>query len=122
MEEEEREKVAGLVFVALMFIGAGVGLLFGRPDVGGAIGMGLGFLAMAVLKGRYAEVRAERTAVIGPRAGSALLAAIGIAFIAGGVGLMLGISIPWEIMGGILAIAVGLAFLAAAFRLVRLVE
>ena len=26
-----------------MFIGAGIGLLFGRADVGGAIGMGVGF-------------------------------------------------------------------------------
>lgn len=32
---------SGLVFVALMFIEAGVGLLFERPDVGGVIGMGL---------------------------------------------------------------------------------
>ena len=36
----EVEKASGLFFVALMFIGAGIGLLFNRPDVGGAIGMG----------------------------------------------------------------------------------
>ncbi|HDI86540.1 MAG TPA: hypothetical protein ENF83_03955 [Candidatus Korarchaeota archaeon] len=116
-EEEER---AGLVFVALMFIGAGVGLLFGRPDVGGAIGMGLGFLAMAVLRSRYAEVRAEETAVIGRREGSVLLAVIGLVFIGGGLSMLLGLKIPWEVLGGLLAVAVGLAFLSAAFKLVRL--
>lgn len=42
--------VGGLVFVVLMFIGAGVGLLFERPAAGRTIGMGLGFLAMAYLR------------------------------------------------------------------------
>lgn len=33
--------VGGLVFVVLMFIGAGVGLLFERPAAGGLLGWGL---------------------------------------------------------------------------------
>lgn len=52
MNEENGHNIGGLVFVALMFIGAGIGLLFGRPDAGGAIGMGLGFLAMAYLRAK----------------------------------------------------------------------
>jgi len=117
---EEEEKTSGLVFVALMFIGAGIGLMFGRPDVGGAIGMGLGFLAMALLKSRYAEIKPEKSATIGHKEGAALLAIVGILFIAGGISLLLGITIPWEVVGGALAVAVGLAFLAGAFRLLRL--
>ena len=117
---DEGEERAGLVFVALMFIGAGVGLLFGRPDVGGAIGMGLGFLAMAILRSRYAEVRAEETAVIGRLEGSALLAIVGLIFLGGGLGMLLGLEIPWKVLGGLLGVAVGLAFLSAAFKLLRL--
>lgn len=48
----EDTHIGGLVFVACMFVGGGLGLLFDRPDVGGAIGMGVGFLAMALLKSR----------------------------------------------------------------------
>ena len=38
------------MLVACMFIGAGIGMLFGKVAVGGAIGMGVGFLAMAILR------------------------------------------------------------------------
>ncbi len=120
MGEDKGEEAAGLVFVALMFLGGGVGLLFGRPDVGGAIGMGAGFLAMAVMRARRVKLEAEERVLVGRRSGSALLALIGIAFVAGGISLLLGIPIPWRILGGIVATAVGLAFLAAAFRLVGL--
>ena len=51
----KREKFEGLVFVACMFIGGGLGLAFGRPDVGGAIGMGVGFLLMAMLRAKRVE-------------------------------------------------------------------
>ncbi len=54
----------GLLFVASMFIGAGLGLAFDRPDVGGAIGMGVGFLAMALVRLRHEplEVRVPAAA------------------------------------------------------------
>jgi len=44
-----RHGVGGLVFVGLMFLGAGVGLLVGHAGAGVLIGMGLGFVAMALL-------------------------------------------------------------------------
>ncbi len=48
--EEKRKKgknIGGLVFVGCMFIGAGIGMAMGKVAVGGAIGMGVGFLGMA---------------------------------------------------------------------------
>ncbi|ACB07217.1 hypothetical protein [Candidatus Korarchaeum cryptofilum] len=53
MRSDERR---GLLFVACMFIGAGIGSIFGRPDVGGAIGMGFGFLLMALIREKNVEV------------------------------------------------------------------
>ncbi|RLI05467.1 hypothetical protein DRO26_02115 [Candidatus Bathyarchaeota archaeon] len=55
MSEKDKEKndvhhFSGLVFVACMFIGAGVGLAFARPEVGGTIGMGVGFLLMGLIR------------------------------------------------------------------------
>ena len=58
-EEEEKERkeevwkvwtFAGLVFVACIFFGPGAGLLFGRPDVGACIGVGVGFLAVGIIQ------------------------------------------------------------------------
>lgn len=114
-----REEMGGLVFVALMFIGAGIGLLFGRPDVGGAIGMGTGFLVMAYLRSRPIKVEAEKTIHVRGYWGAAILALAGIAFIAAGIGLLLNKAFIIRFTSGLVAIAIGLLFLAAAFNLVK---
>jgi hypothetical protein len=49
-EEKSDNKTAGLVFVGCIMAGSGVGMAFGRPDIGGLIGVGLGFLLMVVVK------------------------------------------------------------------------
>lgn len=46
--EKKGAKIGGLLFVGCMFIGAGIGMLYGNVKVGGAIGMGVGFIAMAI--------------------------------------------------------------------------
>ena len=46
--ENKGSKVGGLLFVGCMFIGAGIGMLYDNVKVGGAIGMGVGFIAMAI--------------------------------------------------------------------------
>ncbi len=45
------EGSSGLVFVAFMFIGMGIGYLLGNTAAGLFVGMGIGFLAMALRKG-----------------------------------------------------------------------
>jgi len=42
----------GSLFVGLMFLGMGIGLLVGRADAGLMIGLGAGFLAMALWRRR----------------------------------------------------------------------
>jgi Na+/proline symporter len=51
MESNQKSwtKIGGVVFVGCMFLGAGIGMLFGKMEAGGAIGMGIGFIAMAYL-------------------------------------------------------------------------
>jgi hypothetical protein len=38
-----------------MFIGGGIGMFMGKTNVGGAIGMGVGFIAMAVIYMYYRD-------------------------------------------------------------------
>jgi len=48
--------VEGLVFVGFLFIGMGIGMLFDKVGVGTLIGMGLGFISMAILRARGSKV------------------------------------------------------------------
>jgi hypothetical protein len=40
---------SGAAFVGFLLIGLATGLLYGRPDVGVLMGLGVGFIAMALL-------------------------------------------------------------------------
>lgn len=55
--KNKNSNIASLVFVGFMFLGGGIGMLFKAAGAGGAIGMGLGFIAMAVVlsKGKVEE-------------------------------------------------------------------
>lgn len=117
-KDDETEKISGLIFVSLMFIGAGLGLLVGRPDVGGAMGMGFGFLSMAFLRYRGVKMRPEKTVSLRGSIGFIILASIGIMFIFSGVVLLFNLEYLMKYIGGIIAIAIGLAFLSAAFKLI----
>lgn len=46
-ENKNSSAIGGVVFAGCMFIGAGIGMIYDDPKVGGAIGIGFGFLAMA---------------------------------------------------------------------------
>lgn len=47
--KKSKDSRPGLAFVGCLMLGIGVGLYFGRPDVGTLIGLGVGFIAMALL-------------------------------------------------------------------------
>ncbi len=118
MNNKDVEKISGLIFISLMFIGAGIGLLFGRPDVGGAIGMGIGFLAMAFLRYWGIKLKSEKTVSLKGSLGSIILASIGIMFIFSGVALLFDLEFLIKYVLGIIAIAIGLVFLSIAFKLI----
>lgn len=47
---KEKDKIGGLLFVGCMFIGMGIGKYMGALSTGTLIGLGAGFLAMAVYR------------------------------------------------------------------------
>ena len=55
MEEKKKSgsSIGGVVMVGCMFIGGGIGMLCDKVPVGGAIGMGIGFIAMGVIWAYY---------------------------------------------------------------------
>lgn len=113
----EDKHIGGLVFVACMFIGAGIGLIFGRPDAGGAIGMGVGFMLMAIL--RRTEIKRVELTV--PRTlPSLVLIVIGLLTIVVGLALLYAPEIIYPYLAGIAALVIGALILT--FGLVTLVK
>jgi hypothetical protein len=114
-EEKDRGRVSGLVFVACMFIGAGIGLACGRPDVGGAIGMGIGFILMA-----FVRTREEPVEIRIPSSASAyFLIVLGIAFVVAGLGIIYFPDVLYPYMVGIFVILFGLGFVIRASGMLK---
>ena len=111
MGKDDVRHFSGLVFVACMFIGAGVGLAFGRPDVGGAIGMGVGFLLMGLI--RVKGVQPQPVALKLPGSLPALaVTVVGAIAILAGVFLLLAPEMVYPYLAAFAAIAVGVLILA----------
>lgn len=55
-QEKTAQSIGGLIFVACLFLGGGLGSMLGNVSIGAMIGMGIGFLAMA---GIYIYYRAK---------------------------------------------------------------
>jgi hypothetical protein len=55
MEEKKKDgsSIGGLIFVGCMFIGGGIGMFYNSTQIGGAIGMGAGFIAMGAIRAYY---------------------------------------------------------------------
>lgn len=55
IQEQKKEEISNLswyVFIGCMFVGMGIGMAFGQTGTGVLIGMGVGFIAYAILKFR----------------------------------------------------------------------
>jgi len=122
MSEEEEKKgkeITGLVFVACMFIGAGIGLLFGRPDVGGAIGMGVGFLLMGIL--RVKRVRPSEAAISLPRSfGQVALCLVGALMIVLGLFILYRPELIYPYLVGVGVTIIGVLIILAGLIGIRL--
>jgi len=99
--------LAGLSFIACILFGAGIGLLFGRSDVGGSIGVGAGFLVMALIGTRVLE---PTPITIGlPRSfGRILLAAVGALIIVCGLFILYNVDLLYPWVAGIGTVVMGL--------------
>ncbi len=49
-EKDIGNELGGIGFVAGLFIGLGSGMIYGRPDAGALIGLGIGFLLMLLIR------------------------------------------------------------------------
>ena len=50
--KNKREDEGGMAFVGFLFLGMAVGAIYGRWDIGPFLGLGLGFIAMAIIRMR----------------------------------------------------------------------
>ena len=48
--KKKEDDIAGLGFVGCLFIGMGLGMYYGNIAIGVLIGLGVGFIVMALLK------------------------------------------------------------------------
>ena len=118
-EEEKGKDLSGLVFVACMFIGGGIGLLFGRPDVGGAVGMGVGFLLMAILRGK--RVRSSQAIISLPRSfGQVALCSVGALMIIFGFLILYYPELIYPYLIGMGVILIGILIFLAGLIGIRL--
>ena len=98
---------AGLSFVACILFGAGIGLLFGRPDVGGSIGVGAGFLVMGLIGARVVEPTPITISL--PRSfGRILLVAVGALVIVCGLFILYNVDLLYPWVAGIGTVVMGL--------------
>jgi hypothetical protein len=113
MEGRTNQSSGGLAFVACMFIGAGIGMLFHKTVAGGIIGMGIGFLAMAFIRNR--DIKTTPTTIGFPLTfGRIILAIIGLILIAWGLSLVFKICLLFPYGVGIGLVLLGLFILISA--------
>jgi len=49
-KKSKSDAAGGLVFVGSLMLGIGLGLYYGRPDVGTMVGLGVGFILFGLIK------------------------------------------------------------------------
>ncbi len=111
MKERHRQrKFEGMFIPAFILIGVGAGLLFGRPDVGAVIGLGIGFVSMGIAKMVHASDKNLSAVIVH----SSFPVLIGGLFIIGGFGLIYFPALIWPYFGAFALIIAGIWFLFRA--------
>ena len=114
----EDNSIGGLVFVACMFIGAGIGMLFNETAAGGAIGMGIGFLIMAILRSRKIEEKPLELRL--PKTlGDLIMVFLGLVMIAVGILVLYNPKLIFPYLPGIAAIIFGIIILLIGLSNIR---
>ncbi len=110
VNDRVHKRLGGFIFVACMFLGMGIGMLFGRSGAGTLIGMGVGFVIMGLFMSGILKVKTTETVKITIRTSFILTSLIiaGTFFIGIGLGLIFNIKILIRYISGLLCIAVGI--------------
>ncbi len=112
----EEKQFSGLIFVGCMFIGGGLGLLFGRPEVGGAVGMGIGFLAMSLFR-----IKGQPVTISLPTTTSGyFIMLLGAFFVVGGLSLIYFPGIIYPYLIGFFFALLGAGFIFMGNKIVRM--
>ena len=111
-DSHELRHFSGLVFIACMFIGAGIGLAFGRPDVGGAIGMGVGFLLMGLIRVKNVEPTPV-TFSLPKNFGNIFLSILGVIVILVGISILFNPEFLYPYVASFSIVVIGLLILLA---------
>ncbi|GEM_PF-1039788 len=112
VEEYSGKKLSAFLFVACILIGTGLGLLFGRPDVGSVLGTGVGFILMGVFRHKTIVEEQIRIPIYLP---ATFFTISGIILIATGICMFLNLQKILQYIGAIACIVIGL--FAVAFGL-----
>jgi len=110
VSDRVHKHLGGIIFVACMFLGMGIGMLFGRSGAGTLIGMGVGFVLMGLFMSGILKIKTTETVKITIRTSFILTSLIitGTFFIGIGLGLIFNIKILIRYISGLLCIAVGI--------------
>jgi uncharacterized membrane protein HdeD (DUF308 family) len=112
MHEKRRNRGIGGIFIpAFLFIGLGIGLLFNLAAVGALVGLGVGFIAMAVARSRDIQVTNKPSSV------SVLITILlGVLFILAGIGTVYFPVLIWPYLGAAVLILLGIWFIFRGYR------
>lgn len=50
MKESKGNEIGGIAFIGSIFVGVGLGILYNHPAIGTLLGIGVGFILMALIR------------------------------------------------------------------------
>ncbi len=109
---EKKRPEAGLLFVACILIGVGIGMAFNRPEIGGCIGTGVGFIVLAFLRGEKEKEEETQTSTLKFKMSGIFFAFLGCLLALIGALILLYPSIDKTTLGAIALVCFGGLFAA----------